>query len=294
MNKVAVYGGLGNQMFQYAFCTGLNSRGKKTRLSFTCYFYFKHHNGFDLGRAFTLKLSPLQSILAFILEHGTFLHQNKVIKGVTRRMALRHEARQQLYKEKQEFIVDPEVFEQQQALFYGTWQSIEYFKPCADIIKQQFVFKAPTDAANKTIIEKIKSTNAVSLHIRRGDYLKSHWQNSLHVIKDISYYKTAVAHIEANVSNPAYFVFSDDMQWVKENLPLANCTYVDYNTGKQSFVDMYLMSLCKHNIIANSTFSWWGAWLNSNTNKIVIMPNKWMNDNDCSGIFPAEWIKIPV
>lgn len=294
MNKVAVYGGLGNQMFQYAFCTGLNSRGYKTRLSFTCYFYFKHHNGFDLGRAFTLKLAPQQRLLAFMLEHGAFLHQNKLIKGITRRLALWHEAKQQLYKEKHEFITDPEVFTKQQVLFYGTWQSIEYFKQHADVIKQQFVFKQPKDAANKSIIEKINSTNAVSLHIRRGDYLKSHWQNSLHVIKDISYYKKAVAQIEASVKNPAYFIFSDDMQWVKENLPLANCTYVDNNSGKQSFVDMYLMSLCKHNIIANSTFSWWGAWLNSNKNKIVIMPDKWMNDNTCAGIFPEEWIKIPV
>ncbi len=294
MNKVAVYGGLGNQMFQYAFCTGLNKRGQRTRLSFTCYFYFKHHNGFDLGRAFHLQLSPAQAFLAFLLEHGSFLYRNKLMTGVSRRLALWHEGRQKMYKEKREFVTDADVFNQSGTLFYGTWQSLEYFENFTAAVQQQFEFKQPKDDANKSVIEKIKNTNAVSLHIRRGDYLKSHWQNSLHVIKDLTYYKNATAYINAHVNNPAYFVFSDDMQWVKENLPLPNCTYVDHNTGKHSFFDMYLMSLCKHNIIANSTFSWWGAWLNSNAGKIVIMPEKWMNDNTCEGIFPDKWIKMDV
>lgn len=294
MNKVAVYGGLGNQMFQYAFCTALNKQGRKARLSFNCYFYFKHHNGFDLARAFKLNLPPQQAFLSFILEHGSFLYRNKLMAGAIRRLAMWHEARQQVYKEQQEFVTDTAVFKKQQTFFYGTWQSEEYFSDIADQIKQQFIFKQPQDPLNKAVAEKIENSTAVSIHIRRGDYLKTHWHNSLNVIKDLTYYKNAVAHIEANVRNPAYFVFSDDMQWVKDNLPLPNCTYVDHNSGKQSFNDMYLMSLCRHNIIANSTFSWWGAWLNNNSNKIVIMPERWMNDNACPGIFPAHWIKMPV
>jgi Glycosyl transferase family 11 len=294
MNKVAVYGGLGNQMFQYAFCTALNKQGAKTRLSFNCYFYFKHHNGFDLARAFKLNLPPQQAFLSFILEHGTFLYRNKLVAGAIRRLAIWQEQRQQLYREQKEFVTDPAVFQQQQTLFYGTWQSEEYFHSIADHIQQQFVFNTPHDERNKAVIEKINASNAVSIHIRRGDYLKTHWQSSLNVIKDLTYYKNAVAHIESHVSNPAYFIFSDDMEWVKENLPLANCTYVDHNKGKQSYIDMYLMSQCRHNIIANSTFSWWGAWLNKNKSKIVIMPERWMNDNECPGIFPQHWIKMPV
>lgn len=294
MNKVAVYGGLGNQMFQHAFCIALNSRGPKARLSFTGFFYYKHHNGFDLYRAFYLKLSPLHKLMAFMLEHAPLVSQNKISKGIARRLAGWHEAKQNRYNEKQEFVTDPDVFKQKQTLFYGTWQCTEYFKNCADAVKTQFVFKRPADAANKAVIEKIKNTNAVSIHIRRGDYLSNHWQNSIHVIRDISYYKSAVQLIEEKVAAPAYFIFSDDLQWVKQNLRLDNCTYVEHNTGKNSFIDMYLMSMCKHNIIANSSFSWWGAWLNSNSSKIVIMPQKWMNNNACEGIFPKEWIKLPV
>jgi hypothetical protein len=294
MNKVAVYGGLGNQMFQHAFCTALNSRGQKARLSFTGFFYYKHHNGFDLYRAFYLKLSPLHKIMAFMLEEASFICQNKICKGIARRLTGWYEGRQERYNEKNEFILDADVFKQDEKSFYGTWQCLEYFRECTDAVRRQFVFKEPVDVANKTVIEKIKNTNAVSIHIRRGDYLSSHWQSSVHVIKDIAYYKRAVKLIEEKITAPAYFIFSDDLQWVKQNLQLDNCTYVEHNTGKNSFIDMYLMSLCKHNIIANSSFSWWGAWLNSNTSKIVIMPQKWMNNNTCEGIFPEEWIKLPV
>jgi hypothetical protein len=294
MNKVAVYGGLGNQMFQHAFCTALNHRGRKARLSFTGYLYYKHHNGFDLYRAFYLKLSPLHKLLALMLEHAPFICNNKIGKGITRRLASWYEAKQKRYNEISEFTLDADVFKQENTRFYGTWQCLKYFKQYADAVKQQFVFKQPADAANRAVIEKIQSTNAVSIHIRRGDYLSNHWQSSIHVIKDISYYKNAVKLIEEKITAPAYFIFSDDMQWVKENLQLDNCTYVAHNTGKNSFVDMYLMSLCKHNIIANSSFSWWAAWLNSNSEKIVIMPQKWMNNNTCEGIFPDEWIKLPV
>ena len=84
------------------------------------------------------------------------------------------------------------------------------------------------------------------------------------------------------------------MDWVKDNIQIQNCTYVDHNKGKNSYLDMYLMSLCKHNIISNSTFSWWGAWLNRNTSKIVVMPDRWLQNDSAQGIFPSEWVKLEV
>jgi Glycosyl transferase family 11 len=295
MNKVSVYGGLGNQMFQYAFCTALNKKGKKARLSFSTYLFFYHHNGFNLATAFKLKLPFPFNLLSYFLLNGEALYKNKIAAGFCRRTINWYQKNiYKTYNEKKEFEYDAAVFQQHSCIFNGTWQAEHYFKDIEQTVQQQFVFKVPADAENATVIEKIKSCNAVSLHIRRGDYLTSHWGKSLAVIKDTSYYINAMEYIKQHTTNPHYFIFSDDMQWVKENLQIPDCTYIGHNSGKNSYVDMYLMSLCKHNIIANSTFSWWGAWLNKHLDKIVIMPEKWMNDNACNGIFPEEWIKLKV
>jgi hypothetical protein len=294
MNKVAVYGGLGNQMFQYAFCTALNKRGNKARLSFSCYFYNNHHNGFDLARAFKIKLSPYLQAINFFLSNAGFLYKNKLAAGVFRRAVNYYEKKQNLYKEKKEFIFDSKVFSQQQVYFIGTWQSELYFKNITEQVKKEFVFNPPQDVINTNWIKEIKNCNAVSIHIRRGDYLNSQWNKRHYIIKDLSYYSNAITIINEQVTDPHFFIFSDDINWVKNNLSLSNCTYIDNNKGNNSFIDMYLMSLCRHNIIANSTFSWWAAWLNSNAKKIVIMPDKWLDGDTCEGIFPDGWIKLKV
>jgi hypothetical protein len=292
MNKVAVYGGLGNQMFQYAFCTACNEKGKKTQLSFLCYLYYKHHTGFDLARAFKLDLPVHKKLLVFFMEYGALLYRNKIGAAVLRRVIGRYEKRQHWYQEKNEFKFDSNVFEQENSFFYGTWQSIKYFETIEEKIKKQFEFNTPLDEKNLHVAEKIRKTNSVSIHVRRGDYLNDHWQKQLGIIKDNSYYIQAAAYIESKISNPNYFIFSDDMNWVKKNISLQNCTYVDFNHGKKSYADMYLMANCKYNIIANSTFSWWAAWLNKFEDKIVLMPEKWMNTKNCEELYPASWIKI--
>jgi hypothetical protein len=282
-------------MWQYAFCTALNEKGKRARLSFSTFLYYYHHNGFDLARAFKLKLPFPYNLLSFFLLKCGAIYKNKFFSGFFRRFIQWYYSKvYTIYNEKEEFKFDSDVFLQETVFFKGTWQAERYFKDIKEKFLQPFVFKSPIDSNNKTIIEKISTHNAVSVHIRRGDYLSSHWGKRLFVIKDISYYKRAIEYIRQNVNDPHYFFFSDDMQWIKENFQMPNCTYVDHNKGKKSYIDMYLMSLCKHNIIANSSFSWWGAWLNKNGNKIVVMPEKWMNDNSCTGIFPDEWIKMKV
>ena len=123
------------------------------------------------------------------------------------------------------------------------------------------------------------------MHIRRGDYLQI---NNGTIVLPISYYHMAIKMMLKRVKDPTFLFFSDDMEWVKENIHVPNAIYVDWNTGKESWQDMYLMSMCNHNIIANSSFSWWGAWLNNHKDKIVVSP-KWDEE-----IIPEEWIQVEI
>lgn len=141
------------------------------------------------------------------------------------------------------------------------------------------------------MLEKIQNTNSVSLHIRRGDYL----QCERFIECSLKHYYDAIDYIEQQTAkkNLTIFCFSDDIQWVKENLKINYETYfVDINKDINSYFDIELMRNCKHNIIANSSFSWWGAWLNENPNKIVIAPTQWYKNEPLYDIIPTEWIKL--
>jgi hypothetical protein len=293
LNRVLIYGGLGNQMFQYALCVALNEKGVKTQIEFSGFLRVNHHNGFDLGRALKLKLPFPYNWLKFLLLNCELIYKNKIaIRFIEWYYKDKRNRFSKSYKEKKEFYYDENVFHQHSSILIGVWQAESYFADIKDIIQKRFVFNAPKDEDNRIIIDKISSCNSVSIHIRRGDYLNDRWKEILGIIKDNSYYINAVKLIEEKVENPKYFIFSDDLDWAKENLNLPGSIYIGHNRGKKSYIDMYLMSLCKHNIIANSTFSWWGAWLNKNQNKIVVMPDRWVNTDETPGIFPDGWIKV--
>lgn len=177
----------------------------------------------------------------------------------------------------------------------GTWISEKYFKDIKEIISNEFTAKTPLEGENKKKSTEIANTNSVSLHIRRTDKVG----NSAYVNLSINYYIRAMNLISQKVEKPHFFVFSDDILWVKDNLKTDfKVTFVDHNDDLTSYEDMRLMSLCKYNIIAESTFSWWGAWLNSNPDKIIIAPSPrlWINlDNfDTRDIVPEGWITLSI
>jgi len=294
MNKVLLYGGLGNQMFQYALNLALNQRGVKSRVSISQYFGHVHHNGFDMSHAFNLQLPFGVSVQDFLLANGGPIFKNKLSYFVLRQVLKMQAKTSDLYREKKEFIKDENVFSQRDVTFMGTWQDEAYFGGIEKEVRRCFEFKKPTDSKNISLSSEISNRNAVSIHVRRGDYLNPIWAGSHMVIKDKAYFEDAAALIEDRIGEAHFYIFSDDMAWVKENIRLSNCTYVDHNSGKNSYLDMYLMSLCKHNIISNSTFSWWGAWLNQNPDKIVVMPDRWLQNNSAQGIFPSQWVKLEV
>lgn len=178
----------------------------------------------------------------------------------------------------------------------GLWQSELYFKEIDATIRKDFVFKEPMEGKNLELAQWLsKVDNTVSLHVRRGEFAKDPGYSQSIGTCDMDYYERAINHMNEHVKDAKYIVFSDDIEWSRENLPLGKDEiFVDYNMTSHHYRDMQLMSLCKHNIIANSTFSWWGAWLNANKDKIVIAPVKWFAgfDHDTKDLIPDQWIRL--
>lgn len=178
----------------------------------------------------------------------------------------------------------------------GTWQECAYLDAMrAELLKVfEFIPITEQERENYKIISDIRNSESVSIHIRRGNYLNSRQCMYYADICTLDYYREAIEVIKSKTANPRFFVFSNDQEWVKQNLDLAGAVYVDWNKGNWSFRDMQLMSLCKHNVIANSTFSWWAAWLNNNPDKIVVTPKKWQHNatQDYNKLIPSTWIKV--
>jgi len=272
MIVVTLYGGLGNQMFQYAVAKSLALKCNQSL-------------AIDISRFEDYKLHNY-SLYHFNIKAKIYKEPNWYFKKF-----------QSLFFKKisyieKDFGFDEKVLNLKADYIYldGYFQTENYFIDYENEIRDDFRLISNIKNETKEILNSIKSINSVTIHIRRGDYLN----NPKHYIETEEYYKNAIELIEKKVENPVFVIFSDDMDWVKNNFHLKYKTiYVDFNNAFSNFEDLHLMSNCKHNIITNSSFSWWGAWLNENNNKIVIAPKKWYNDNSNSkDVVPSTWIKI--
>jgi len=280
-------------MFQYAAGRALSlSTHQIQNLDLNDFTGYQLHNGFELERVFNID-KVVKSTSSNIQELLSW-RANSFAKKILRRS---HFAKLR----GQSFIVEPyfnywpNFFElKQDCYLYGYWQSERYFKDFANIIRQDFAFKIPLDERNKQIALDIANTQSVSLHVRRGDYVNDPKNSNIINICSLEYYREAIEYIVNRIEKPVFYIFSDDMAWVKAHLSTDfPCIYVDYNSGLESYRDMQLMSLCKHHIIANSSFSWWGAWLNPNPEKMVIAPRKWfVNNNNVDDLIPQDWITL--
>jgi hypothetical protein len=277
--RIIVSGGLGNQMFQYALYLALKEKGRNVKLDTSLYSHVKMHNGYELERCFGVKEPVVKSgkVHLFLLRLLLKIRPKILLQGDV-------------------LHFDEKVFTTRSFYFHGYWQSEKYFKCIEDLIRDTFIFQN-IDEKNKMLAEEISSVNSISLHIRRGDYLK----NSIYSgVCTEEYYMNAVEQMLSEIAstqNLKFFVFSDDKDFATQFINKINypAKLIDSNKGMDSYKDMYLMSQCKHNIIANSSFSWWGAWLNNNPNKIVIAPKKWFesgSEDNYKDIVPETWIKI--
>ena len=174
----------------------------------------------------------------------------------------------------------------------GYWQNEKYFDDIRKEICTCFVFPDDLDEKKKNLLKTIQNDNSVGIHIRRSDYLIKENRDVYGGICTKEYYENAIKYIQEHVCHPVFYLFSDDLNWVRENLYREGMVLVEHSENQPSYTDMYLMSQCKHNIIANSSYSWWGAWLNSNDGKMVIAPDKWFNNHETTDMICKGWIHM--
>ena len=285
-----IRGGLGNQMFQYAAARRLAKQHATD---------VKLHLWLDGSpRRFGLSAFRISSRVASPREVGRMIG-NGLHHRMERRLrsTLRLSPRDVQLPEKDPFQFDPEALKAPGDVYmYGYWQSEKYFSDAEPVIRTEFQLTRQLRDDLHPLLHNIENENAVSLHIRRGDYVVGSDQDPLHYPCDLSYYRRAVEYIARAVPNPRIFVFSDDPGWVQQNLQLSlPMTMVSHQNHTEDFEELHLMSRCRHHIIANSTFSWWGAWLNSNRDKIVVAPKQWYRKEsgvDLRDRVPSEWVQL--
>lgn len=279
-------------MFQYAFGRGTSMRlGVELRLDATNH-TLQIHNGVELGRVFGLPVpiatrADVRSVLGW--------QYSRVTRGLLRRVgAVSLISRN--YIEEPGFGFYPELLHVPDGVFLsGYWQSEKYFFNISDTIRSDFTFCLPPSESNAALAVAISKhdIDSVSLHIRRGDYVHNPAVNAVHGSCSLVYYQDAMAHVAGCVKNPHFYVFSDDLDWVAGNFPMSYpYTLVGHNRGSSSYEDMRLMSMCRHHVIANSSFSWWGAWLNSKPGKIVVAPKCWFSNANPADVLPEGWVRL--
>ncbi len=282
---IKLIGGLGNQLFQYAIGRQLSIKhgvklkvdlvellDRKPRQNFT-------FRDFELGDfKFQVQSATKFELLAFKLK-----------TWVLTKIGLRKS-----YFRESKFTFDSNLLMNSSNSMYlnGFWQTEKYFTNIRSVLINDLNLLNELSIVAKKWESQINSANAISIHIRRGDYISNSLANEFHGFCSLEYYISAIEFIKGKIGNCVFFFFSDDLEWAKTTFSsLEDVAFVESISNKE---DLYLMSICRHNIIANSSFSWWGAWLNQNQDKIVIAPKKWFNDEsiDTTDLIPSTWIRI--
>lgn len=290
MIVVQLTGGLGNQLFQYAMGRTLASFNQvELKLDLSFFKTYEWH-------AYSLSPFAINEIHASESEcdqlrqaHTSFA--NRVLRKTIGKGNYISYEKNLLYNPVYKKITSP-------TYLVGYWQCEKYFKEYETLIREEFQVKIPPSIVNKDLLNKIESgNNAVSLHIRRGNFVNVPVVNAVHGTSSLAYYEDAMNYVSERVSNPVFYVFSDDIAWAKANLMGSRSfVYVDINDAAHDYEDLRLMQRCQHHIIANSTFSWWAAWLNPSPDKIVIAPAVWFADaeknKEAKDIVPPSWIRL--
>ncbi len=289
MIYVQIKAGLGNQMFEYAFGRAVSlEQNRPLALDLS---WYENASKKDTPRLFLLDKFNIQAKTATpqeLIKHSTPF--KRLFRKIIRRL-----------KYKKDYLYNPSEAASSKEYFEGHWANEKYFKKYRDIVCNDLGLKNPLSPSLNSTLEKIKSDKSsgkitVSVHVRRGDCVTNAHAASFQGTVDTSYYDQSHDYLSKKFGKEeiAYYIFSDDINWAREHiLNGQNNTYVS-KPEIPDYEELHLMSLCAHNIIANSSFSWWGAWLNRNPEKIVIAPKQWLKDTsfDTSDVCPPQWIRI--
>ena len=288
---IEMSGGLGNQMFQYALYKAFEEKEKSVSVD-TSFF----ESGQELRKieilnfpnvSFTEEKIKNVNLIRGYGYHDSFL--NKVFY-------LFHKGERKIYEENIDKGYQPEIFDLQNVYLSGYWQSDLYFRDVSQKIRKDFfVSDASLWSMSKEfakMLNQIRITESISVHIRRGDYLQENLQKIYGNICTKEYYIKAITFIQEKLDNPVFFLFSDDVNWVRKNIFIEGMIIVNEKNEWNGFYDLFLMQNCKNHIIANSSFSWWGAWLGQEKNQITISPSRWFNNHLQTDMICREWIKI--
>lgn len=264
-------------MFQYALGYHLEQLGKKVKYNLS---YFKQHpeHYFGLPRFdIEVPVADMKQVLAFQED------RHRLIDRARRKFLGRHP---HIFSEigAKSFAFREDIFSLSKGYVDGYWQSEKYFSDIADEIRKLYTFPVSDKLNNIQLAEEMQHCTSVSIHVRRGDYLGGF------PVMNEKYFFPAMDYFIRNYMDVHFYIFSNDIPWCREHLASeAPMTFVNWNTGDDSLFDMWLMTQCKHNIIANSSFSWWGAWLNQHPDKCVIAPNVWFNTIETPDVYADDW-----
>jgi hypothetical protein len=262
-------GGIGNQMFQYAAARSLAER-HGTGVVVDLDWFVEQSTSDDTRRGYALDVfvGPAAASKTELPTGGTFREQG--------------------------FGFDASVLQlPDRSTLIGYFQSERYFLEHAAVIEKEFSFLTDPDPDNRSILELIRSSESVAVHVRRGDYAHNPTTRAHHGLLPLDYYRHAVDDLSGRVSDPRFFVFSDDPMWCRTGLSfLRGGVVVDHNRDESGAEDLRLMAACRHHILANSTFSWWGAWLATRPDQIVVAPRRWFAGSilDTAQLCPPRWL----
>lgn len=271
-------GALGNQLFQYALYKKLVSLGVDVRADLSSYSNGMEHRFFYLDKLGISLIEASERDISRVMPSRGCINAIKDKLGLCK-----------YYTEKQTYSFDREILKIRNGYLEGYWQCPKYFDDIRlDIVNSISFPKLPDEQLETE--EQICSTESVFVHVRRGDYVELSEKYGNICTKQ--YYEKAFSYIESKVSNPVYFGFSDDVKAANEMFPDVPVHWINYNTEETAYYDMLLMTKCKHAIIANSSFSWWGAYLGKRSDSIVVAPSKWTNtsDQECD-IWCDDWYR---
>lgn len=296
MIYVKLISGLGNQLFQYVLGRKVSIL-KKTSLKLDVSFFENQDlrsyklNHYNINAAIATD-DEIENIIGIYTKDDIY---SKVYRRAEKLLPKHYK---RYFKEDKWWLYEPDVLKTFPNVYLdGYWQHYKYFEHIDTEIFNELTLKDTTECAGYNIFEQVKQDNSsVSIHIRRGDYIDDPEANNLMGVLPLQYYNTAIERIKEKVNNSRFYVFSDDLNWAQDNFKINfPVTFVDIANGSKDYLELDLMSKCRHNIIANSTFGWWGAFLNQNPDKIIIAPSKWVQpvhiNSKIELQFPS-WVKI--